>query len=373
MDQHLNALTESGVLTADWAMTFLAVPRREYLPDVLWEYCVHDHMYHPVDRSVKPQRWLALANGESQVVTQVDDGRPVGPDGLGDMPTSSSSMPKMVALMLKHLEVRGGERVLEIGTGTGWNAALMAQRLGAERVTTIEIDHEVAEQARQALRDAGFGRVRVITGNGSEGYPNEAPYHRVIATAACHTVPYAWVEQCRPGGRIVTPWGSEFKNWALLALDVNEDGTAVGGVVGIADFMRLRDQRLSPWTSPKQWQEDIATTRETSIHPTDVMRRGDVLMAMAAWVPNCQARYSNPLPETGNLSAMYLSDARTGSWARLVAQPDSEGPHRVVQGGERRLMDEVEAAYERWVREGSPGTDEWLITVGKDGQRMELV
>lgn len=370
----LEEMVASGVLTEDWKVAMVAVPRRDYLPDRVWEYRNNDAMWHPVDRSVTPQCWARLANHDTQVVTQVDDGCPVGPDDLGDMPTSSMSKPSVVATMLKHLEISGGERVLEIGTGTGWNAALLAQRLGPDRITSIEIDHEIAENARQALQETGFGKVRVVTGNGSNGYEPEAPYHRVISTAACHTVPYAWVQQCRPRGRIVTPWGSQFKNWALLALDVNEDGTAVGGVVGTADFMRLRDQRLlDPWVTPDREEEARATTGESPIHPVEVMRRGDVLMAMAAWVPNCRARYSQPLPETGNLSAMYLSDARTGSWARLLAEPGGEGPHRVVQGGERRLMDEVKAAYERWVREGSPGTDEWLITVGKDGQRMELV
>jgi protein-L-isoaspartate O-methyltransferase len=63
-------------------------------------------------------------------------------------------MPRVVALMLKHLDVHGGEQLLEIGTGTGWNAALMAHRLGAERVTSIEVDPQIAAHARKALSDA---------------------------------------------------------------------------------------------------------------------------------------------------------------------------------------------------------------------------
>jgi protein-L-isoaspartate(D-aspartate) O-methyltransferase len=366
------SLTDSGALTKDWAPTFLAVPRREFLPDVLWECRDEDGNYHPVDRAQQPDRWLALANGEEPIVVQVDDGHPAAPGDRGEVPTSSSSMPYMVALMLKYLEIRGGERVLEIGTGTGWNAALMAHRLGTDRITTVEIDPEVAEQARKALTAAGLGEVRVITGNGSEGYPGEAPYSRVISTAACHTVPYAWVEQCRAGGRIVTPWGSEFKNWALIALDVHADGTATGGVVGTADFMRLRDQRLESWMYPEHWQVEIATSRTTSIAPADVMRRGDVLMAMAAWVPDCRARYSPPSANPDGRSTMRLSDHRTGSWAILSADPAAT-EYTVVQGGGRWLFDEVEAAYQRWTEKGCPGTDEWLITVDRHGQRMELM
>lgn len=364
------SLVESGVLTEDWVPAFLAVPRHDFLPEVLWDDAEGD--YHPVDRARQPEHWRALAEGEEPVVTQVDDGYPALPGGLGEVPTSSSSMPYMVASMLRHLDIRGGERVLEIGTGTGWNAALLARRLGADRITTVEIDPEVAEQARKALSAAGFGEVRVITGNGSDGYPGGAPYSRVISTAACHTVPHAWVEQCRAGGRIVTPWGSEFKNWALIALEVHGDGSATGGVVGMADFMRLRDQRLEPWTHPEQREVDGATPRSTSIAPADVMRRGDVLMAMAAWVPGCRARYRPPSANPDGRSTMRLSDPRTGSWALLSADPGTTR-HPVVQGGERRLFDEVEAAYQRWVEKGCPGTDEWLIVVDAHGQRIELM
>ncbi|MGH3925597.1 MAG: hypothetical protein ACRDTT_22525 [Pseudonocardiaceae bacterium] len=112
-----------------------------------------------------PGQWRELAVGDDFVITQVDDGNPVGGD-VGDLITSSVSMPRMVALMLKHLDVHGGERVLEIGTGTGWNAALLAHRLGADCVTTIEVDPQVGTRAKKAPSDAGFGDVIVITGDG---------------------------------------------------------------------------------------------------------------------------------------------------------------------------------------------------------------
>jgi peptide deformylase len=228
MDERFaDELTASGDLTPDWRPSFLAVPRQQFIPDTIWEE-VYGFL-RPVYRAENPERWLELASGEDFVITQVDDGCPAGPGDAGGVATSSASMPKMVALMLKHLDVQGGERVFEIGTGAGWNAALLAHRLGADRVTTIEIDAEVATHARKALSDAGFGEVIAVVGNGSWGHLPQAPYDRVIATASCHTVPYAWVEQTRPGGRIVTPWGSQYCNFGLLALTVNDDGTAVWG------------------------------------------------------------------------------------------------------------------------------------------------
>lgn len=98
-------------------------------------------------------RWLRLAyeTGEG-LATQIDDGTP-GPG----LPTSSASGPVIVAVMLAALDAREGHQVLEIGTGTGYNAALLAHRLGAERVASVEIDPEVAVRARKALAGAGYG------------------------------------------------------------------------------------------------------------------------------------------------------------------------------------------------------------------------
>lgn len=369
----LGKLRAGGALTEDWVASFLAVPRREFLPETLWVLEDRDRMYHPVTRHEQPVRWCELADGDKFLITQVDDGHPVGPGGVGDLPTSSSSEPYMVASMLRHLDVRGGERVLEIGTGTGWNAALLAQRLGSGQITTVEIDSELAERAREALASAGFGDVTVIVGNGSAGSSSTAPFDRVISTASCHTVPYAWVRQCNAGGRIVTPWGTEFSNWALIALDVHEDRTASGSVVGAAAFMRMRDQRI-PFhpVDPTEEEEAAATVRTTSLTPADVMRHSSVLITMAARVQDCQARYRAPSGDPDGEALLFLADRHTGAWARLHADPDSSGPHKVVQGGRRQLFDEVEAAYQWWTEQGCPRADEWLITVDEHDQRITL-
>jgi protein-L-isoaspartate(D-aspartate) O-methyltransferase len=153
----------------------------------------------PLRRTDDPDTWLELAYANASVATQVDDGFPAG-DGCGFEVSSSASMPAVVAQMLGALDVEPGRRVLEIGTGTGYNAALLAHRLGAERVVSVEVDPAVAEHARRALDHAGFGAVTVVTGDGAEGYRPGAPYDRVLATVAVGQVPPAWVAQTRPGG-----------------------------------------------------------------------------------------------------------------------------------------------------------------------------
>ncbi len=151
--------------------------------------------------------------------------------------------------MINELDLSSGMRVLEIGTGTGYNAAVLAYLLGAQNVISVEIDPEVAEEARKALAKIGYSPT-VVTGDGEDGYMRCAPYDRIMVTAAAHTVPYAWVEQTRPGGMILVPWAPTVHPDApLLRLTVRDDGTADGRFIAKAGFMPLRAQHLLPRVS----------------------------------------------------------------------------------------------------------------------------
>jgi protein-L-isoaspartate(D-aspartate) O-methyltransferase len=119
---------------------------------------------------------------------------------------SSSSQPAIMAVMLEQLGLEPGHRVLEIGAGTGYNAALMAHIVGeAGRVVTVDIDEELADAARQRLGMAGFERVQVVCADGGYGYPEAAPYDRIILTAGASDITPAWWDQLEPGGRMVLP------------------------------------------------------------------------------------------------------------------------------------------------------------------------
>lgn len=115
------------------------------------------------------------------------------------------SQPYIVALMSQAAEVRPGARVLEIGTGSGYQAAVLAE-LGAE-VYTIEIVEPLARSAEERLRRLGYGRVKVRAGDGYRGWPNKAPFDAIVVTAAPPEVPPALKEQLAPGGRLVIPVG----------------------------------------------------------------------------------------------------------------------------------------------------------------------
>jgi protein-L-isoaspartate(D-aspartate) O-methyltransferase len=126
-----------------------------------------------------------------------------GPDGL---PVSSSSQPAMMAIMLDQLGLRRGHRVLEIGTGSGYNAAVMSAVVGPEgEVVTIDIDPELVARAKASLLAAGAEAVVVRCADGGYGDPDGAPFDRVIVTAGAWDIAPAWLDQLAPGGRLVLP------------------------------------------------------------------------------------------------------------------------------------------------------------------------
>src|SRR5665213_910599 len=124
-------------------------------------------------------------------------------DGL---PISSASQPSMVAQMLEQLKVEEGDRVLEIGTATGYNAALLAHLAGASGlVVTVEIEEDLAERARKALTETGYQQVKVVLGDGRVGFAACAPYSRIIVTAGVQQVAPAWQDQLAEEARMVVP------------------------------------------------------------------------------------------------------------------------------------------------------------------------
>jgi protein-L-isoaspartate(D-aspartate) O-methyltransferase len=171
----VNALVRSGdIQTAAVEAAFRAVPRHLFLPGVALEAAY-------ADRAVP----IKIVGGTT---------------------VSSASQPAMVALMLEQLAPRLGDNILEVGTGAGYNAALLATIAGPRgRVTTLDVDEDLVADARRNLAAAGFESVRVECADGAAGWPPAAPYDRIVVTAAAAEVAPAWRDQLRDGGRLVTP------------------------------------------------------------------------------------------------------------------------------------------------------------------------
>ena len=131
------------------------------------------------------------------------------------------SQPFMVALMTDLLDVQASDSVLELGTGLGYQAAVLADL--AEQVYTVEIIGELALAARSRLEDLGYANVEVRLGDGSKGWPEHAPFDKVIVTAAPELVPPSLIMQLKPGGRMVVPAGLE-DDQRLMLVEMDDAG-----------------------------------------------------------------------------------------------------------------------------------------------------
>lgn len=155
---------------------------------------------------------------------------------------SQASQPSMMAVMLRQLELRPGDNVLEIGTGTGYNAALIQAAMGGGgRVTSVEVDGDLAENARANLQRARAGAVSVVTGDGAQGYGPRAAYDRIIATAGLWDVPRAWLRQLRPSGRLVAPIAMDGFQ-VSAAFVAGRDGTLMSADNHVCAFVWMQGQ-----------------------------------------------------------------------------------------------------------------------------------
>ena len=141
------------------------------------------------------------------------------------------SQPYIVALMTQLLELKRGDKVLEIGTGSGYQAAILAQLV--DEVYSVEIIEELAKEAAEKLQRLGYSNVRVRRDDGYHGWEEHAPYNAIIVTAAPDHVPQALIQQLTDGGRLVIPVGSDRGNQWLKKIVKHGDEVISENVVGV--------------------------------------------------------------------------------------------------------------------------------------------
>ena len=360
----------------NWRELIAQVPRELFIPETIWidiGAAGSRSGFTTLSKRDDLPRWRELVAANEPVITQVDEGRTAAGD-TGWSPSSSCSKPSIVADMLAALDVHPGQSVLEIGTGSGWNAALLCRRVGTRgRVVSIEVDPVIAEGARAALASAGYTPL-VITADGAEGYPQGAPYDRVIATASVReNIPRSWLAQTRPGGLMVMPWGTDYCNGVMLTLTVATDRTATGLFSGDLAFMWLRAHRRR-FYEPDEIQIQCAEVSTTDVHGWDFFRMinsDQAAFSIGLQVPRCALTVElNTVGEDHHV--LELDDITTGSWARLDAHLTSSDKLVVHQLGPRRLWEETEAAYDWWYEHDKPNLARFGMTVTGDRQTVWL-
>ncbi|GCE22234.1 methyltransferase domain-containing protein [Dictyobacter kobayashii] len=195
--------------------------------------------------------WLEAVYRDEPVVTQI------AADGHA---SSSSSKPSVMAAMLEELHVQPGQKVLEIGTGTGWNAVLLAELTSDPAlVTTIDIDEDLVYRATQRICASGGDGMTILVGDGREGYAPNAPYDRIIATGSYPFVPFAWIDQLAPGGLLVVNVKTWYVSMMLIICRDMDTGEVYGKILDNlqGEFMRLHggegvDHRLDRSLYPRE-------------------------------------------------------------------------------------------------------------------------
>lgn len=331
------------------ARLFVRVPRHRFLPDVYWTD-TRDH----VDRTEDPGTWLRTAYTDQPLTTQRDDG---AEGGMG-IPSSSSSAPSVMARMLTAARLEPSHRVLEIGTGTGWNAALLCELLGSRNVATVEIDPDVGDQARLNLYTSGYGP-DVVLGDGERAETRYADYHRIIATCTVSAVPWRWLEQVRGQGRIVTPWSPTpgAPGGVLAALDSVTPTRAEGRFEGGLSFMWARGQRWpgQPAPSPDATAEHVETVDGD---PREPWLDGERTLLLALMRPGWT--FGMRMAPGATEPHVWLASTTCESWARLHADG------RVEQGGRRLLVEEARTTWQWWETQGKPAVSDFGLTVDRD-------
>ncbi|MER6300237.1 methyltransferase domain-containing protein [Kitasatospora sp. NPDC001539] len=354
-------------VAAVWGRAIAAVPRARFLPDRVW--LLHGDAYDVCDRRDAPERWLASAYADAPVVTQINDGRE--PDDPADAwPSCSASAPSIVIAMLDALDLTAGTRVLEIGTGTGWNAALLAHRLGDANVVTVEVDPALAARARSTLASLGYAPT-VVCGDGRLGWAPGQAYDRVVATCSVRRIPPAWIAQTRTGGTILAPWDSPWICGGLVQLTVGDDGSAAGRYSPDSAFMLMRTQRPDLLLFRDVVHDDHQPTESvTTLDPWSVADAGvETQFALGLRLGDLWYAWHHDPEVDGVATRLWVATTDGTSWAAVDWDgTEDAGRYTVWQHGPRRPWDEVEAAYQWWLDNGRPGPCRFGLTVRPDGE-----
>jgi protein-L-isoaspartate(D-aspartate) O-methyltransferase len=282
------------------------------------------------------------------------------PDGHGGLAAvSSSTQPSLMVGMLDALDLGNHPRVLEIGTGTGYNAALMCHVLGDAAVHSVDVDPALVDTARARLDSLGHHPLLAV-GDGRAGLPGHAPYDRIIATCAFPEVPWAWAEQLVAGGLLLVDVKVGLLAGNLALLRRTPDRLEGRFLPAWAGFMAVRDRDRRPCGRRPTRRSGPPRARR---RPRSTRTRSPPRC------PGSSPRSGLPPVVTFRRFGPDLAGARfvaaDGAWC-AVSPPDTRGRRSVTWGGPRCLWDDVERAHALWRAHRRPSWDRIGLTVTPD-------
>jgi methyltransferase of ATP-grasp peptide maturase system len=338
-----------------WRAAVAAVPRELFLGNAAFRNTGAG--WEPVHREqVGEQEWLRMVYADQTWVTQVDGTDAAHATGtVVGSPTSSATLPSLVSRTADVAGLHPGQKVLEIGTGTGYSTAVLSHRLGTQNVVSIEYDEGLAASAAAHLRTAGYTPTLAV-GDGLHGCKDHADYDAIIATCAVRSLPPSWFFQLNDGGTITTTISGWMLAAGLIRLTLDDDGTAHGRFTAdTISYMLARPHERPPSPTFFPLHGD---TRPTHVDPT----------LTESWAGRFVAQLGAPSAElmtTG--TGIILRDVATGSQA--WTEPD--GPAWTVhQHGPLHLWDQVEDALTAWQKAGTPELTAFGMTATPDKQTV---
>ena len=346
-------LVASGdIRTPRWRDAIAAVPRHLLVPTAYEQD--HSGRWTPwstvddLDRVYSPET----------LITDID------PAGIA---VSSSTKPDLMARMLELLDARPGHRVLEVGTGTGYNAALLSHALGDEHVHSVDIDPDLVDAARARLAAIGY-RPTLAAVDGAAGLPEHGPYDRIIATCSVPRVPWAWAQQLADDGVILADVKVAASAGNLVRLTRVDEDTLVGRfTTRWAGFMAMRHHHDIPTAlTPIPTRGEGATYRTTDLDTPRVWEIPPLWFLINLWQGPVGFGYTLDPTTRQPTGAQYQT--ADGSWCHVTT--DADGQHTVAEEGPRHLWSDIEHAYTRWQQLDEPDWDQLGLTVSRAEQTV---
>lgn len=350
-----DTMREKGALKSPhWIGAFRSVPRETFVPRFT--------IGHGKDARVYEQRdaeYPEATYRDTSLVTRWDS---------GGSPISSSSTPSLMARMLEAFTPDTGP-VLEIGTGTGYNCALLCHHFGANRVVSVDVDPELTANAQEKLAALGY-EPTIITGDGTDGHPGRAPYGGILATCGVDRIPPEWLRQVRPGGIIVTNIGS-----GIARLTVDDEHNAAGGFLpDSAKFMRARPTPGHVTEKAAKYTKLIARgtgrqlTAQLPEHPEgSAALLRELVHAEALEISlNQHEVVAMTLTPAEGAKIHGLMHPPTGSWARVTLA--EQNTVEVMHDGPLDLWTERISLLSGWLAAGRPSPENYRLSVDVHGR-----